>query len=233
MTATTELDRPDRLPAAGQEWSHRAGNAIVGLVLLLVLALVGVAVALAMRLPPSASAATDVMVPIQIDTRPMTTTTTTVTQVPAAIGNWTPERGRIIAERALSWLSWPYSFGGGNESGPTYGHPVDHDSRNDGRIKGFDCSGLVMFAVAPWLHLDHLASTQYNQAGSVHPALNWLQPGDLIFWSKDGTVGGIGHVAVYIGDGKVVQAPRSGAYVTVTRLDQVEPGRIGVTRPLT
>jgi cell wall-associated NlpC family hydrolase len=60
-----------------------------------------------------------------------------------------------------------------------------------------------------------------------------MQPGDLVFWSRDGTISGIGHVAVYIGNGNVVQAPRSGGYIDVVRIDQVESGSVGVTRPLT
>jgi cell wall-associated NlpC family hydrolase len=146
---------------------------------------------------------------------------------------WTADRGRIIAERALAWRNWPYSFGGGNESGPTYGHPVDHDSRNDANVLGFDCSGLVMYALAPWLKLHHDAATQYLETGKVHPALSALLPGDLVFWSKDRTIGGIGHVAIYVGNGYVVQAPRSGARITITPINQVEPGAIGTTRPLT
>lgn len=149
------------------------------------------------------------------------------------IGRWTPERGRLIARRALAWVGWPYSFGGGNAAGPTYGFAVDEASRNDGRIRGFDCSGLVLFALAPWLRVEHFAATQYLQAGTVHPSLAELMPGDLVFWSSDGTVGGVGHVAVYIGGGKVVQAPQSGQLITVTPLDRVEAGRIGTTRPLT
>ena len=139
--------------------------------------------------------------------------------------------GAEIAERALAWLSWPYSFGGGNASGPTLGHAVDRDSRNDGHIVGFDCSGLVMYALAPWMQLTHLASAQYTEAGTVHPALDQLQTGDLVFWSTDGSAAGIGHVAIYIGDGNVVQAPHSGAYVEVTPVLQVHDGLFGATRP--
>lgn len=152
---------------------------------------------------------------------------------PVRIGNWTPERGRVIAQRALAWVGWPYSFAAGNAAGPTFGVAVDEASRNDGSVRGFDCSGLVLFALAPWKRVDHFAASQYLQAGSMHPSLKSLLPGDLIFWSKDGTVGGVGHVAVYIGGGNVVQAPQSGQLVTVTRIDQVEPGTIGTTRPLT
>ena len=58
-------------------------------------------------------------------------------------------------------------------------------------------------------------------------------PGDLVFWSDDGTVSGIGHVAIYIGNGNVIQAPFSGAFIEITPLDQVESGYYGATRPLT
>lgn len=148
------------------------------------------------------------------------------------VGNWTPARGREIALRALHWLGWPYSWDAGNAAGPTYGRAVDAASRNDAHVLGFDCSGLVMYALGPWLALDHAASSQYAEAGHLHPGLDQLQVGDLIFWSSDGTVGGIGHVAVYIGGGRVVQAPQSGSVIDIVPLDQVEPGRIGVTRPL-
>ena len=39
-----------------------------------------------------------------------------------------------------------------------------------------------------------------------------LQPGDLIFSSTDGT-GGVSHVAIYIGDGYMIHAPRAGQNV--------------------
>jgi peptidoglycan DL-endopeptidase RipA len=153
--------------------------------------------------------------------------------VPLPMGKWTPQRGEFIARRALQWRGWPYSFGGGGTNGPSYGHAVDHDSRNDGSVFGFDCSGLTMFALAPWRTLVHDAATQYNEVGSFHPSIDSLQPGDLVFWSKDGTVNGIGHVAVYVGGGQVVQAPQSGDIVRVTPIYQVEPGTMGATRPLT
>jgi peptidoglycan DL-endopeptidase RipA len=152
---------------------------------------------------------------------------------PAPIGNWTAQRGVEIARRALRWLGTPYAWAGGNEVGPTRGVPVDYDSRNDGRVIGFDCSGLVLYALAPWRRVTHLASAQYTEVGSFHPTLDTMQPGDFVFWSKDGTVGGIGHVAVYLGGGRVVQAPRSGDVVRVTWLNEVESGTMGATRPLT
>ncbi len=57
-------------------------------------------------------------------------------------------------------------------------------------------------------------------------------PGDLVCWSSDGTVGGVDR-AVYIGGGKVVQAPASGQLITIRPIHRVEADRIGTTRPLT
>ena len=152
---------------------------------------------------------------------------------PLPMGQWTVNRGIAIARRALAWQGWPYSFGAGGPAGPSYGVAVDHDSRNDAHVRGFDCSGLAMYALGPWRQLDHNAAAQYNEVGTFHPALDSLQVGDLIFWSKDGTVSGIGHVAIYIGSGQVVQAPHSGDVIRATPIYQVESGAMGATRPLT
>jgi cell wall-associated NlpC family hydrolase len=152
---------------------------------------------------------------------------------PLPMGDWTVKRGIQIARRALKWQGWPYSFGAGGPAGPSYGVAVDHDSRNDAHVRGFDCSGLAMYALGPWRQLDHSAAAQYSEVGTFHPALDSLQVGDLIFWSKDGTVSGIGHVAVYIGSGQVVQAPHSGDVIRATPIYAVESGAMGATRPLT
>jgi peptidoglycan DL-endopeptidase RipA len=153
--------------------------------------------------------------------------------IPQRIGDWTPQRGVRIAKRALRWLNLPYSFGAGGEDGPSYGVAVDYDSRNDDHVYGFDCSGLTMYALAPWLHLHHDAATQYTEVGGYHPAIDALQPGDLVFWSSDGTIAGIGHVAIYLGSGQVVQAPQSGDIIRVTPIYEVESATMGATRPLT
>lgn len=156
------------------------------------------------------------------------------TTPPATPGSrWTPELGRQVAARALQWLGWPYSYAAGNTHGPTYGIAVDHDSRNDAHVLGFDCSGLTLYALAPWRTLAHDAATQYTQAGTQHPNPEQLQPGDLVFWSDNDTTPGIGHVAIYLGQHHVIQAPHSGATITITNLDNVEPGYYAATRPLT
>nr|MDP9168698.1 NlpC/P60 family protein [Actinomycetota bacterium] len=192
------MTAPQQVPA---ELTRRQTLAVITCVLV-VIGLLGAIVVGAVRLTdrPPAAASSDVLVFGPVQYRPVINDAAVpVVSTPPRMGNWTPARGVTIARRALGWLSWPYSFDGGDASGPTYGRPVDHASRNDGHILGFDCSGLVLYAMAPWLGLDHSASAQYTEAGSFHPAVNSLQPGDLVFWSQDGTIAGIGHVAIYVG----------------------------------
>lgn len=141
-------------------------------------------------------------------------------------GIWTPAKGRAAVERAMRWLGTPYSFGAGNYNGPTYG--VCSYS-NACHVKGFDCSGLALYAWAgSGVFLDHYSVSQYLSAGSVHPSIDDLQPGDLTFWSTGG-VSGIHHVAIYIGNGNVVEAPHTGDVVKVAPLWM--DGYYGATRP--
>jgi cell wall-associated NlpC family hydrolase len=83
------------------------------------------------------------------------------------------------------------------------------------------------------MYMPHYAASQYGSAGKFHPSSSEFQPGDLLFWSSNGTVAGIHHVAIYIGNGNVVQAPQSGDIVRVTPWNKVDWGYFGATRPLT
>jgi peptidoglycan DL-endopeptidase RipA len=147
-------------------------------------------------------------------------------------GGWTASKGQAAANRALGQLGVPYAWAGGGYDGPSRGYDSPGtDGAHDSRVIGFDCSGLSMYAWAPQgIRLDHFAAFQYD-AGSIHPQPGELLPGDLLFWS-DGGLSAIHHVAIYIGGGNVVQAPNSGDVVKVTPWDQVAPGYIGATRPL-
>jgi cell wall-associated NlpC family hydrolase len=151
----------------------------------------------------------------------------------ASTGSWTASKGQAAANRALSQLGVPYSWAGGNYDGPTWG--VDSPGTagaNDSKVFGFDCSGLAMYAWSPHgLYLDHFAASQYY-AGSVHPQPGQFMPGDLLFWSEGG-IGAIHHMALYIGGGNVVHAPRSGDVVRVAPWDQMSASYLGATRPLT
>ncbi|MCW2538646.1 MAG: NlpC/P60 family protein [Frankiales bacterium] len=152
-----------------------------------------------------------------------------------SMGGWTAAKGNAAVARALHTLGTPYAWAGGGYNGPTYGvNSPGTDGWNDSAVYGYDCSGLSMYAWAPQgLYMAHYAATQYTQAGSYHPSAGNFQPGDLLFWSGDGSIGGIHHVAIYIGNGNVIQAPNSGSYVQITPWDQVSPDYFGATRPLT
>lgn len=82
---------------------------------------------------------------------------------------------------------------------------------------GFDCSGLVMQA---WrragVKLTHFAATQYTESHPV--AYRDLRPGDLVFWTKTPRARDIHHVAMYLGDGKMIHAPRTGDVVKISNL---------------
>jgi cell wall-associated NlpC family hydrolase len=148
-------------------------------------------------------------------------------------GGWSPAAGRQAVRRAEQYLGWMYAWAGGNAYGPTYGVCAGDGAYNDCHIRGFDCSGLTIYGWAPYLYMAHYAATQYWQAGSFHPSTSNLMPGDLVFWSSNGTIGGIHHVAMYIGGGNVIQAPQSGSVIQITPLWDVSWGYFGATRPLT
>ncbi|HEU5007716.1 MAG TPA: NlpC/P60 family protein [Jatrophihabitantaceae bacterium] len=148
-------------------------------------------------------------------------------------GTWTARKAAAAVHRAEQYLGTMYAWAGGNAYGPTRGVCAGDGAWNDCNVVGFDCSGLVMYAWGPNLPLDHYAATQYTQAGSYHPSPGNFKPGDLLFWSSNGTIGGIHHVAIYIGGGLVIQAPESGEVVQETPWDQVSWGYFDATRPLT
>ena len=72
----------------------------------------------------------------------------------------------------------------------------------------YDCSGLTQQAwKAGGVTMDHWTGSQYAQTRPI--ALTEVQPGDLIFYNQ------MQHVALYIGDGKIIHAPHTGATVQI------------------
>jgi cell wall-associated NlpC family hydrolase len=113
---------------------------------------------------------------------------------------------QAAVDAALSQVGKPYQWGA---SGP--------DS--------YDCSGLTMWA---WgqagVSLPHNSGAQYSATPRVAQG-DW-QPGDLLFYGSP-----IHHVAMYIGNGQMVEAPYTGLSVRVVsayRSDYVGAGRPGV-----
>lgn len=96
----------------------------------------------------------------------------------------------------------------------------------------FDCSGLVQAAYdSVGIHLPHNAYAQY-QAGPQLSVVDILMPGDLVFFGPEGGVP-VGHVGIYIGNGAMIDAPQTGAFVRVDDnfRNWTNPPYVGATRP--
>jgi peptidoglycan DL-endopeptidase CwlO len=83
----------------------------------------------------------------------------------------------------------------------------------------FDCSGLVQWSFAQaGITMPRVAAEQ-ALAGPAVP-VSQLQPGDLLFYHTDPTAPGyISHVAIYLGNGWMIQAPQPGMDVQVVPAD--------------
>jgi cell wall-associated NlpC family hydrolase len=116
--------------------------------------------------------------------------------------------GAAIAVRAaLSQLGVPYRF---NTANPGV---------------SFDCSGLTMWAWAQaGVSMAHYTVSQWHEFPKVPLTLEALRPGDLIFSY------GFGHVGLYIGNGLLVAAPRTGDVVRVSPVFGIRP-LSGAVRP--
>jgi cell wall-associated NlpC family hydrolase len=91
--------------------------------------------------------------------------------------------------------------------------------------KGFDCSGFVQYVFAKvGVTLPRTSQQQYGATTAV--AWNQKQPGDLLF--SDFNAGGPGHVALYIGHGKEIEAPHTG---TDVRIENVHAGEVARAVP--
>jgi peptidoglycan DL-endopeptidase CwlO len=79
---------------------------------------------------------------------------------------------------------------------------------------GYDCSGLTLAAWrAAGKTLPHNAAMQWDVV--AHIGRSSLQPGDLVFYN------GLGHVAIYVGSGKVIHAPTFGESVKLSSVDMM------------
>jgi cell wall-associated NlpC family hydrolase len=117
------------------------------------------------------------------------TSTPVVTPPPPVnipIGN--PGGGHAAAASiALRYLGVPYVWGGSSPA-------------------GFDCSGLVMYVYAQLgISLPHYTVAQWNATLPISSP----EPGDLVFFN------GLGHVGIYIGGGRFVDAPHTGSVVRI------------------
>jgi peptidoglycan DL-endopeptidase CwlO len=107
---------------------------------------------------------------------------------------------RAFLQAAESRLGMPYVWGA---AGPT----------------SFDCSGLVQWSFRQaGVIMPRVAADQARTGPSV--PVNQLAPGDLLFYHTDPTAPDyISHVAIYLGDGKMIQAPQPGMNVEIVPVD--------------
>lgn len=104
-----------------------------------------------------------------------------------------------LALSALGMLGVPYKWGG-----------------NSAR-SGLDCSGFVkaVFSQAAGIELPRRSSDQAAATQTI--ALAHIQPGDLVFFNT--LKREFSHVGIYIGDGRFVHAPRTGAVVRIENMN--------------
>jgi cell wall-associated NlpC family hydrolase len=115
-----------------------------------------------------------------------------------------PTVGERVVGIARRYLGAPYAYGG---AGPG----------------GFDCSGFVMYVYGKvGIELPHHAASQYGLGRAVPYAQ--LEAGDLVFFS------GLGHVGIYVGGGRFVDAPQTGDVVRVRPLAERRDSFVGARR---
>ena len=111
---------------------------------------------------------------------------------PAAATATVGDRAALFARRLLGT---PYRWGG------------------DSPRTGFDCSGFLRFVYARFgVKLPHSSYADFDLGKRV--ARRSLQPSNLVFFN------GVGHVGMYIGGGRFIDAPHSGADVQVASLSE-------------
>ena len=130
----------------------------------------------------------------------------------AANGSRQQQIEAVIA-RAESQIGTPYVWGGGDANGPTAGISDGRNPRT-GQL-GYDCSGLVLYAFAGvGISLPHYTGYQYQRGEKIPVAQ--AERGDLLFWGD----GGSRHVAIYLGNGQMIEAPQTGMNVQKTAVRQ-------------
>jgi cell wall-associated NlpC family hydrolase len=88
----------------------------------------------------------------------------------------------------------------------------------------FDCSGLMQFAFEQaGKDLPRTAAAQSQVGEKV--SMDDLKPGDLIFLYSP-----VSHVVMYVGNGKVIEAPNSGEDVKYTPLSKIEKNAVSARR---
>lgn len=148
---------------------------------------------------------------------------------PATGGKMTTVQQAATAINAASGqIGRPYSWGGGDATGPSTGSCCSPNGSAGTYIVGFDCSGLTLYAYAKaGIFLPRTAAEQY--AASQPVSRDDMYPGDLVFYGSSAE--SIHHVGLYIGGGYMIEAPKPGTNVRYSSINSMSD-LFGVARPV-
>jgi cell wall-associated NlpC family hydrolase len=105
-----------------------------------------------------------------------------------------------------------FLYGGGNAAGPTRGTGLKAN------VVGFDASGLIQYAYAgAGLKMPRTSGEQCNVGRKVAPAQ--AHPGDLLCYGPGGTQS----VAMYLGNGQMIEATEPAVTVSPARTNGMTP----------
>ena len=117
-----------------------------------------------------------------------------------------------VIQRALAQRGVPFLYGGGNAAGPTRGTGLKAN------VVGFDASGLIQYAYAgAGLKMPRTSGEQCNVGRKV--ALSQAKPGDLVCYGPGGTQS----VAMYLGNGQMIEATEPAVTVSAARTSGMVP----------
>jgi hypothetical protein len=105
--------------------------------------------------------------------------------------------GQDVVAEARKYLGLPYVWGGTSIE------------------KGVDCSGLVQSVYKSLGYDLPRVSADQARSGTAVASMADARPGDLIAWDNSSRNNGADHIAIYIGDGKMIEAPRAGLDVRI------------------
>lgn len=104
-----------------------------------------------------------------------------------------------ILDTAMANLGTPYKWGGAQPG-------------------GFDCSGLLQYAFAQ--HGVAIPRVSRDQAAHGTPvSIEDARPGDLVAFDNSAARPGVDHIGIYLGDGKMLHAPRTGKTVEIVEVN--------------
>jgi hypothetical protein len=129
--------------------------------------------------------------------RTSTGATTFASALDSATGEAGPAAGAAVVADAKRYLGVPYVYGGTNPA------------------TGLDCSGLVQRVFKDLgISLPRTAAQQ-ARVGQPVASLSQAQPGDLVAFGSP-----VDHIAIYVGDGMMIAAPKPGDHVKIQKVYQ-------------